>query len=237
MVKFGKKLKEHVVSQSLPAECYVDYKGLKTAIKSGCSEDVFQELYNFELEKFVQNLDRGMAADRQFVELNRLALDNICKKFDKRRNMIGDVAATSLRVRNRARVPLAGETHTEAGERLHGWVYDPELAARVFRELDTNNDGKITSAAELAAGLKTLNLGATKGVVDSIMDIADQDNDGVISLEDFQRFVRAPAPLDLPMGISLRCLFVRAGVRCRCTSANPRSSWSFRAWTGTRTGS
>lgn len=80
-------------------------------------------------------------------------------------------------------------THTEAGERLHGWVYDPELAARVFKELDTNNDGKITSAAELQAGLERLNLGATKAVVDAIMEVADQDNDGVISLEDFQRFV------------------------------------------------
>ena len=37
-----------------------------------------------ELERFVQNLDKGMAADPRYVELNRLALDNICKKFDKR---------------------------------------------------------------------------------------------------------------------------------------------------------
>ena len=45
-MRFGKKLKEHVSQQTLPKECYVDYKGLKAAIKSGCSEDVFQELYN-----------------------------------------------------------------------------------------------------------------------------------------------------------------------------------------------
>ncbi len=45
-MRFGKKLKEHVSTQTLPKECYVDYKGLKAAIKSGCSEDVFQELYN-----------------------------------------------------------------------------------------------------------------------------------------------------------------------------------------------
>ena len=86
-------------------------------------------------------------------------------------------------------MPLAGETHTESGERLHGWVYDPELAARVFKELDTDGDGKITSTSELQAGLKRLNLGATTAMVDSIMEIADQDNDGVITLEDFQRFV------------------------------------------------
>ena len=47
MVKFGKKLKEHVANQKeVPSDCYVDYKGMKSAIKSGCSEDVFQELYN-----------------------------------------------------------------------------------------------------------------------------------------------------------------------------------------------
>lgn len=45
-MRFGKKLKDHVSKQTLPKECYVDYKGLKAAIKSGCSEDVFQELYN-----------------------------------------------------------------------------------------------------------------------------------------------------------------------------------------------
>lgn len=37
-----------------------------------------------ELERFVANLDKGMAADPRYVEINRLALDNICKKFDKR---------------------------------------------------------------------------------------------------------------------------------------------------------
>ena len=36
-MRFGKKLKEHVSTQTLPKECYVDYKGLKAAIKSGCS--------------------------------------------------------------------------------------------------------------------------------------------------------------------------------------------------------
>eukprot|EP01046_Picozoa_sp_COSAG06_P051087 COSAG06_NODE_8255_length_2223_cov_1.606403_3_plen_126_part_00 len=41
-------------------------------------------LVGTELERFVVNLDRGMAADPRYVELNRLALDNICKKFDKR---------------------------------------------------------------------------------------------------------------------------------------------------------
>eukprot|EP01043_Picozoa_sp_COSAG02_P000654 COSAG02_NODE_12_length_58022_cov_242.077379_37_plen_464_part_00 len=96
---------------------------------------------------------------------------------------------TALRIRNRARVPLAGATHTETGERLHGWVYDPKLAARVFKELDTDGDGKITSTAELREGLRRLNLGATNAMVDAIMEIADQDNDGVITLEDFQRFV------------------------------------------------
>lgn len=96
---------------------------------------------------------------------------------------------SSLRIRNRARVPLAGETHTKAGERLHGWVYDPALAARVFKELDTDGNGQITSKAELREGLRRLNLGATNAMVDAIMDIADQDNDGVITLEDFQRFV------------------------------------------------
>jgi hypothetical protein len=45
-MRFGKKLKDHVAKQKLPKDCYVDYKGLKAAIKSGCSEDVFQELYN-----------------------------------------------------------------------------------------------------------------------------------------------------------------------------------------------
>lgn len=45
-MQFGKKLKDHVAKQKLPKDCYVDYKGLKAAIKSGCSEDVFQELYN-----------------------------------------------------------------------------------------------------------------------------------------------------------------------------------------------
>lgn len=49
-----------------------------------------------ELERFVANLDRGMAADRRYVELNRLALDNICKKFDKRNSKNACVRAASL---------------------------------------------------------------------------------------------------------------------------------------------
>ena len=83
-MRFGKRLKEHVDQQKVPADWYVNYKRLKAAIKRGCSEKQFQELYNEELQKFVVNLDRGMADDPKFVEWNRLALDNICKKFDKR---------------------------------------------------------------------------------------------------------------------------------------------------------
>ena len=48
-----------------------------------------------ELERFVANLDRGMAADRRYVELNRLALDNICKKFDKRNRKYACVRTAS----------------------------------------------------------------------------------------------------------------------------------------------
>ena len=182
-MRFGKRLKEHVTQQKVPADYYVNYKRLKAAIKRGCSEKQFQELYNEELQKFVVNLDRGMADDPKFVEWNRLALDNICKKFDKRNRADG----TRMRSRNRARVPLLN-THTPEGERLHGWVYDPELAERVFAELDTEGGGTI-NAGQMEEGLTRLKLGAAKGVVDTIMADADLDNDGVVSLADFQLFV------------------------------------------------
>ena len=182
-MRFGKRLKEHVTQQKVPADYYVNYKRLKAAIKRGCSEEQFQELYNEELQKLVVNLDEGMAGDPRFVEWNRLALDNICKKFDKRNRVDG----TRVRSRNRARVPLLN-THTPEGERLHGWVYDPELAERVFAELDTEGAGTI-NAGQMEEGLTRLKLGAAKGVVDTIMADADLDNDGVVSLADFQLFV------------------------------------------------
>jgi SPX domain protein involved in polyphosphate accumulation len=83
MVQFGKKLKAHVKDQSLAENQYVDYKKLKKAIKEGCTEDQFQTLYDDELDKFVHHLDVGLQRDPDYVEMNRLALDNIAKKFDK----------------------------------------------------------------------------------------------------------------------------------------------------------
>jgi hypothetical protein len=170
MVQFGKKLLEHArqYEAELPPDSYVNYKELKRAIKNNCTADEFQELYNLELQRFVENLEDGLKVDPQYVEMNRLALDNISKKFDKKNRLRtlaaggggGEVAAAalpSLRKRNRARSPLI-DKHSEYGERLHGWVYDPTLTRRVFDELDADSDGVIRGVVELQAGLRAVNL-------------------------------------------------------------------------------
>ena len=79
-----------------------------TAICAGCGAA--------ELEKFVQNLDRGMAEDSRYVEFNRLALDNICKKFDKRRNMLGGAqlapqSSLLIVVQKTLKMPLLTSVH------------------------------------------------------------------------------------------------------------------------------
>ena len=188
MVRFGKRLQAHAATEGaqLPSGFYVDYKSLKGSIKSGvCTEDDFQELYNAELQKFVQNLEEGLKSDPKFVEMNRLALDNILKKWDKH----AKCSNVSLRKRNRARVPLVNK-YSEDGQRLHGWVYDAELTTKVFSELDADGNGCIKGVSELQEGLRRMNVPLSREAAAALLDEADLDQDGEVSAVDFQRFVR-----------------------------------------------
>ncbi|KAJ1387107.1 EF-Hand 1, calcium-binding site [Sesbania bispinosa] len=69
---------------------------------------------------------------------------------------------------------------------------DPQDVAdrdRIFKNFDTNGDGKI-SAQELGEALKTLG-SVTADEVQRMMDEIDTDGDGFISYEEFTEFARA----------------------------------------------
>eukprot|EP00039_Didymoeca_costata_P015369 m.259770 g.259770 ORF g.259770 m.259770 type:complete len:452 (+) comp16208_c1_seq3:197-1552(+) len=86
-MKFGRTLNRHI-EECQPSGCrpedYIAYSMLKQAIKRECSEEEFQELFNKELDRFLNGMRNGaLQQDPMYVVMNRAALDKISKKFDK----------------------------------------------------------------------------------------------------------------------------------------------------------
>lgn len=100
-MKFGQELDEHIrrCEADIRRQCsrseYVDYKHLKRRIKEGLSQDEFQELYQHEVARLTEALQRGSSLHRdpEYIGINRRALDKISKKFDKR--LAGQIRAAN----------------------------------------------------------------------------------------------------------------------------------------------
>jgi hypothetical protein len=87
MVKFGRTLRGHVERSGVPPESYVEYGALKQALKEGCSDTEFSALYTEQLHKVLARLEAEpstVTQDPDYIAINRTALDQISKKFDKR---------------------------------------------------------------------------------------------------------------------------------------------------------
>lgn len=50
-MKFGRDIQKHVETSKVDPSWYVDYRGLKKLISSGCTEAEFQSAFQAELEK------------------------------------------------------------------------------------------------------------------------------------------------------------------------------------------
>ena len=80
-------------------------------------------------------------------------------------------------------VSLGGQSWTtEFGE--HGWSRDGSEDRKAFEVMDANKDGVVTRE-ELTTLLKGLGENVTDDVVDEMIKIADENNDGKIQFEEF----------------------------------------------------
>mmetsp|Transcript_14047 Transcript_14047/g.19492 ORF Transcript_14047/g.19492 Transcript_14047/m.19492 type:complete len:613 (+) Transcript_14047:315-2153(+) len=192
-MKFHKKLREHVRRSRADERWYVDYGILKQACKQNCSEEDFRKLYLREAMKFLGNMRKGQALDPQFMEINLLALEKACKKFDKRNGLKEperlETGLSLTACPERFQVRL--QKHLESmGYRVQVQIQTvKERIERLFVELKGNLETPYLDEEALRKGLEKLKLPSTPAAAKELLRAADADGDGKVSFRDFKDYV------------------------------------------------
>jgi len=194
VMKFNKKLREHVKQSQADESWYVDYATLKAACKQ-CSEDDFRQLYIREAMKFVGYLRKGQKLDPLFLEINLTALEKACKKFDKfnglervQRSEIGiDLNACPQRFQVRL------QRHLDCmGYRVETEIQTiKERIEMMFNDLKSTDDELYMNEISIKRGLQKLGFPSTPEIAEELLRSADYDRDGKVSFRDFKEYVLA----------------------------------------------